>query len=418
MGGPTIQGGYPLDVFYSLKNGIQKTDSNRNWHLAFEMTPFPATDVAVLANFAQTGIKVWSLNRQASTSFTTLSASDTVGKTSDARALYNGPRSWGFGALNRTRAAGNPFDYGWGQYDMISHDLTGDSLFLIKLGNTAYKIWIQNYESGGQPLGLDSIGYTFRIATWDNSIDRTVTVRRGPSYVGRNFAYYNILTNTWRDREPATSTWDLVFTRYADTVYQGPTPVVFPVMGILSNKGCEVAKVQGLTPNETTFMAQAYDTRTDKIGDDFKYTVGSGQNTTFALDTVSYFVKSRSSMEYYLLQFTRFDGQATGKTVFRKKLLGVVTSVGGTPAAATPFFTLAPNPANSNASLMLDATEAASGTIVVADLSGRLVQRYPAQFKKGMNAFAISTSSLPAGTYIVTAIGGAWKTSAKLVVQH
>ena len=37
---------------------------------------------------------------------------------------------------------------------------------------------------------------------------------------------------------------------------------------------------------------------------------------------------------------------------------------------------------------------------------------------KGMNAFAISTAELPSGTYVVTAVGGAWKTAAKLVVQH
>lgn len=418
MGAPS-GGSYPQDVYYSLKNSTQKVDSNRNWHLAFEMTGFAqGTSVSVLANFAQTGIKVWSLNMEASTSFATLSAADTVGKTHEDRALYNGPRSWYYGALNRTAAAGNFFDYGWGQYDPVSHDVIGDSLFLLKVGTATYKIWIQNYKAGSAP-NYDSLRYTFRIASWDNNIDRTVTVRRSPDYMTRNFAYYNILTDTWRDREPATATWDLAFTRYGDTAYAGNVPAVYPVMGVLSNKGCEVAKVQGLTPDTNAFASQTYSTRTDMIGDDWKYTVGNPP-INFALDTVSYFIKSKSTMEYYLLQFTRFDGQSTGKAVFRKKYLGVVTptSVGTTQAAATPAFTLAPNPANSSAQLMLDATEAASGTIVVADLSGRLVQRYPAQFAQGMNGFAISTATLPTGTYVVTAIGGTWKTSAKLVVQH
>ncbi len=418
MGVPA-PGSYPQDVYYSFKNSTQKVDSNRNWHLAFEMTGYAqGTSVSVLANFAQTGIRVWSLNKQASTSFTTLSAADTVGKTSDDRALYNGPRSWYFGALNRTVAAGSLFDYGWGVYDQFSHNVEGDSLFLLKLGSATYKIWIQSYRAGFAP-NYDSMRYTFRIASWDNSIDRTVTINRSPVYGTRNFAYYNILTDTWRDREPATSTWDVVFTRYGDTAYAGNIPAVYPVTGVLSNKGCEVAKVQGLTPDTNVVASRAYSIRTDMIGDDWKYTVGNPP-INFALDTVSYFIKSKSSMEYYLLQFTRFDGQSTGKAVFRKKLLGVVTptSVGATQAAATPFFTLAPNPASNNAQLMLDVAEAASGTIVVADFSGRSVQRFPAQFAKGMNGFQISTASLPAGTYVVTAFGGAWKASAKLVVQH
>ncbi len=418
MGAPA-GGSYPMDVFYSMKNGVQKSDTNRSWHMAFEMTPFSqGTAVSILANYAQNGVKVYSLNKQASTSFTTLSAADTIGKTGEDRALYNGPRSWYYGALNRTAAAGNLFDYGWGMYDQFTNDLTGDSLFLLKVGNAAYKVWVQNYESGGAPLTPDSIGYTFRIASWDNAVDRTVVIRRGQGYTNRNFAYYNILTNTWRDREPATNSWDLVFTRYGDTAFAGALTAVYPVMGVLSNKGVQVAKVQGLSPDETTFAAQTYDLRTDKIGDDWKYTVGSGGGTSFALDSVSYFVKSKNTMEYYLLQFTRFDGLATGKSVFRKKLLGAVTSVENTSATATPFFALAPNPATTTANLMLDATEAASGTIVIADLSGRLVQRYPAQFAKGMNAFAISTATLPAGTYVVTAMGGAWKACAKLMVQH
>ena len=46
-------------------------------------------------------------------------------------ALYNSDTTWLNGAFDRN-ATGHP-DYGWGVYNSQTHDVIGDSIFIIKL---------------------------------------------------------------------------------------------------------------------------------------------------------------------------------------------------------------------------------------------------------------------------------------------
>ena len=108
----TMGPGYGQDVFYSLKLGSLKTVPNNNWHLAFQMTPpGPYGNVSVLANHVQGHVQVYSLHMKASTSFTTLGVSDTVGKTNPMMQLFNTDTSWNYGAFNREANTSNYFDY-------------------------------------------------------------------------------------------------------------------------------------------------------------------------------------------------------------------------------------------------------------------------------------------------------------------
>src|SRR5215218_5184525 len=73
----TMGPGYANDVFYSMKNGSQKVESNMNWHLAFQMTPpGPYGNVSILANHVQGGVNVYPLHMSATMNFATLSALD------------------------------------------------------------------------------------------------------------------------------------------------------------------------------------------------------------------------------------------------------------------------------------------------------------------------------------------------------
>jgi len=64
---------------------------------------------------------------------------DTVGMNS-WKVLYNSPENWEDGAFNRN-ATGHP-DYGWGVYNTVTHNVTGDSIYVIKVGNELKKLWI------------------------------------------------------------------------------------------------------------------------------------------------------------------------------------------------------------------------------------------------------------------------------------
>ncbi|RYZ54006.1 MAG: T9SS type A sorting domain-containing protein [Sphingobacteriales bacterium] len=416
----TMGPNYANDIYYSLKNGSQKVEPNGNWHLAFQTTPQgPYGNVSVFANHVQTAVNIYSLHMSATTSFTSLTAADTVGKTGGASALYNTDTSWNFGAFNRMADPGNLLDYSWGTYNMSSHNVEGDSLYLVTVGNAlgavAYKLWIQQYKS----TPADSVQWKFRIAKLDGTEDTTIRIYRKPTYTDRMFAYYNVVNRTVLDREPGRFTWDLLFTRYKEYITGAPGIPYYNVTGVLSNFDVTVAQVTGVGPDDTTgYMGFNYNRSMKEIGSDWK----SFNNTTFQYtipDSNYYFVKTLNTNEYYQVQFTGFGGSADGKSVFRKRFLGsIVNSVSFVNNNVDAFY-IAPNPASADANVMIDGRNIeGDARMVVADITGRIVMNTAVRLNNGLNAFRLNTASFPAGTYVITLGNASWKTSQKLVVQH
>jgi hypothetical protein len=300
-------------------------------------------------------------------------------------------------------------------YDQVSHNLFGDSIYVVKVGTTAYKVWIQDLVSNP----LDSIHYTFRIAQLDGTGDRTVKVYRnkGINFTKRNFAYYNINTDAVVDHEPNNTDWDIVFTRYIEPIAMGPGPKVpYPVAGVLSNFKVQVAEARKVDPDTAQVGNYTYTKYMSEIGSDWKRFDMSTPPGSWVLDTVSYFVRSFNTQEFYQIKFTRFDGSGTGKYVFAKRMIKPTTV--NEVANNISEYALAPNPAVNEAHLVLEAKEAGSAQLLVADLSGKVMQRSMVSLNKGTNAFTIATGAYPAGIYTVVVTNGSWKIADKLVVQH
>ena len=409
----TMGQGYAQDVYYSLQNGTVKTESNTNWHMAFQMTPQGQYgNAAVWANHVQGKVEVYSLHLQASTHFASLSSGDTVGKTHPSLALRNDKQSWNKGAFNQLNKSGSPFDYGWGFYDLNTHNLNGDSLFLIKINGAAYKVWIQEYIS----TPLAAINWKMRVARFDGAGDTTVTINRNPAFTNRLFAYYDVVNSEIRDREPGRYDWDLLFTRYTDSASMGSIFIAHsPVAGVFSNFGVSVAEVHDVNPDTANYQHYTFGTELNAIGYDWKHHIPQGN--IWVIDSTLFFVKTKNTNEYYKLQFLGVDGSATGKVVFRKKLIGP-TQIATMPRAAVAAFALAPNPAADAVQLMVDARQASSARVLITDISGRVVHQGAVQLQPGMNAFGFRTAQLPAGTYMVSLTDGNWKLSNKLVVAH
>ncbi len=401
---------YASDVFYSMKNGGQKTESNTNWHIAFMTTaPGPNGNVSVIANHVQNGVKVYSLQRSASadfTSYTSVSASDT------AMQLYNADTSLMWGAINNNRVVSDPFDYGWGKYDMGSHNVDGDTLYLLKTPGGMYKLWIQHYRS----TPSDSVQYRFRLAKLDNSEDTLIRIYRKPTYENKLFAYYDIANKTFRDREPNRNAWDIMFTRYITTIMM-PSPTPYPVMGVLSNLGVFVAEVKAVHPDTVNHNNHTYGHYSNIIGDDWK----SFNNTTFqwTIDTnATYFIKSMNTQEIYQVVFTGFGGSGNGKVWFKKRKVADITSVKDINSHISRY-AVVPNPAANSANIVLEANETVhDAQLAVYDLSGRMLINRQVNIAKGMNAYGIDVASYPAGIYIINISGGDWKLSERIVVQH
>lgn len=410
----STEGGYIKDVYYSMQNGQVKSDTNTTWHLAFDMTlpAGPNSYVGIRANHVQGQVGVYSAHMGGASAFTSFSAADTAGLT--VHPLYNEDTNWHWGALNANRDHSNPFDFGWGAYNINTHTVTGDSVFLIMAGTAAYKMMVTEYI--GTPA--DSIHYTFRIAQLDNTGDQTVKVYRnkGMNFTNRNFAYYNITNNTIKDHEPANTSWDIVFTRFIEPIQAGPGPKVpYPVAGVLSNLKVKVAEARNVSPDTATYTSYPYTTYASEIGSDWK--VFNMSTFMYEIDTLaSYFVRSFNSQQYYQIKFTGFGGGTTGKYVFAKRSIAPTVVKDVTSNIST--YALAPNPAVNQANLVLDAKEAGNAQLVVTSFTGQVVLRNAVSLNKGMNAFTINTSVLAPGTYIVTLANGSWKIADKLVVQH
>ncbi len=414
--------GYGNDVYYSMKNGKQGAVNNMNWHLAFQTTPQgPYGNVSVFANHAQTGVKIYSLHLQASTNFATLSAADTVGKTGDTRQVFNSDHDWNFGALNQMNNTADPFDYSWGRYNMVSHNVEGDSLYLVSIttGSTTevYKLWIKKYVS----TPADSVQWQFEIAKFDGTNDNSVRIYRKPTFTDKMFAYYDIVNNMVIDREPVIrSDWDIIFTRYKEYIQGAPGIPYYNVMGVLSNFDVSVYQKGHAAENDTVgFVGYPYSNNISEIGSDWKVFDNSTLSYTLT-DSLYYFVKSKHSDEYYQLQFLSFGGSTDGKVIFRKRYLAdyIATSVAGVTASANDC-KLVPNPANSEVKIMLASSQNLNKvSITVRDMAGRTVYESSNGLVQGNNTFSVNTATMPSGFYIVTVAGNGWKQAQKLVVQH
>jgi hypothetical protein len=388
---------YANDVYYSMNNGTVTTVPNNNWHIAFQMAPQfgPSASASILANHAVNNVQVFSLNLSASAKFATLSASDTVGKTNPERELVGSNKTWNIGAFNRNKDQSNLFDYGWGKYNQTTNNLSGDSIYLVKVGTTtAYKIWVQEYVS--HPA--DSIAWKVRIATFSGGSDTTLIIPRNKApynFTDRLFAYVNLGTYTILDREPSKSNWDLVFTRYKDTATQMGLTLTMNVSGVLQHPNVSVAEV----PNAAmpSLANLNFIDSINTIGYDWKYFPGS---YPYVVSNTNYFVKNKLSNLYYVLQFTAFGGSANGLYSFKKQSLGT-TSISSTTTYNNTVLSY-PNPAAQSLSLLIDAKENMEhARISIFNLTGSLIYSTVVNIQAGMNTFSIPTADFANGLYLL-----------------
>lgn len=412
----TMGANYANDIYYSLKNDEQRTEPSTNWHLAFQMTPQgPYGNVSIFANHVQGGVHIYSTHLQAAPNFATFSYADTAGLTGTGRELFNSDKSWNYGAFNQMADASDPFDFSWGKYDMASHYVLGDSLYLVSFAGGDYKIWIQKYIS----TPADSVAWLFRIAKLDGTQDTTVKIYRLPAYGSRLFAYYDITNQTVLDREPNRPDWDLLFTRYKEYIPGAPGSPYYNVAGVLTNFDVEVAEIISIgAPADTTgFSGFTYSQDQNVIGSNWKY-YDYTTNIWTITDSTYYFVKTKNTNEYWELVFSYANGATGGVMAFSKRLLGTIAT--GIQNVSSPIagYHLAPNPAAGDVNIMVDSKEAVKGaTLFVTDLNGKVVMQSKIDLN-GFAAYKLNVANLSSGTYMVTVTNGSWKVADKLVVQH
>ncbi len=393
--------GYSNSVFYALGNGIQQTSPSANWHLAFSLNILDSA--SVFANHFQGQaalVKVFNIHKPIS-AWTSVSINDTTG----ADTLYSGNNGWYEGAFNQIPSA-NIFNFGWGTYDLATHVIRGDSMFLLQSGPKFYKFAIDS---------LDAIPYVWHIRVEEISATATVqsyTINKS-NFTNRLFAYFNLDSGLALDREPAISSWDFQFLNYPQYLQAGPQSAWRGVTGALVNRGTAVAKaamvhVDTAMNNYTQMVGGAsaptwWPANWEKapyttIGYDWK-NFDYINNVYILPDSLSYFISAKNDTVYQL-QFLSFGGGANGDIKFQYRPMG------SSPLQVSDLnnlgaLSLYPNPAASSTHIMFNAKQNSVANLSITGLNGQRVYQQPYNVQPGLNVMAVDIHNLPAGTYIV-----------------
>jgi hypothetical protein len=392
----TMGQGYSNDVYYSMENGIVKVEPRNNWDLAFYTLRWSA------------GI---SINDGIGAELYTYPLDDTSGwNTIDVSAidswtpLYNSDTIWEDGAFNR-KSLGHP-DYGWGVYNMVTHDVVGDSIYILKRPNAPLKkLWIERKNSVSNT-------YYFRYANIDGS-DEILEVLDVNPYTDKMFVYYNIANQEVVDREPLMTEWDLVFSRYIGTVFDNDgNPASYLVVGVLNNLETGANKFQDVEENFEDFTAAPMLFERSPIGSDWK-SFNMGSFAWEIEDNHAYFVQIQTG-DVYKLVFDYFSGTGTGRVGFSKKLI----SLADVPEASheTRHFSIFPNPAQQTLSLGISATQALDAHLTIYDMLGRQV--LDQKLNAGTTLHKIDLQNFNNGVYIVVMQLDGVRHSQRLIVNN
>ena len=403
--------GYANEIYYSMTDGNKGTISRKQWDIAFRASRMSASiltnDAANNSALGLNGVELYTYPKSDSSGWATLDTSGLSGW----KIMVNSTTDWEVGAFDQNQL-GHP-DYGWGKYNSVTHDVMGDSLYIIKLRDGSLrKLFIRRKFSS-----LNKV--EFRYANIDGTNDTTVSVDCSPyssPNPQKNFVGYSITTNQVVDFEPvANNQWDILFTKYMYTYPEGPNfGALYPVTGVLSNYDVKVNKFDDVDPDFMMWDPETMDSTRSPIGWEWKVL----NNATFTYEIVErqvYFVQDLAG-NIHKLVFKEFAGTSTGRIVFEKEMI----SANGVGEAGKPELNAAiyPNPVVDVMNVVLNPGKANSGLVSIHDMSGRSVfnRNYELQ-SNTLSTVQIPVSHIPSGVYLVKVQVGTSSVSHKVIIK-
>ena len=378
-------------VWFKLQDDASTTRALAEWDLAFEING--GFSAAVLANTAK-GLELY----HAPYAVGEWSALDTNGLGNGWLQLHNSETDWSVGALGQ--GLSGEYDLGWGQYNMITHVVVGDSIYVVKLSSGAWKKLRIDALAGGV--------YSFTFANLDGTAEQTGTVNKA-DHAGKNFVYWSLESNALIDREPESADWDLLFTRYITNI-----GMWYGVTGVLQNKGVQVVQVNGQPPAEVDYdFVEPFAPEINTIGYDWK-TFDMGTFTYVVDDSLTYFVKDVPG-NIWKVVFTAFGGSATGDVSFSKELVSAVGVQENTAGGGQLL--VFPNPVTDGRAQFLIDAKATNAALSIIDPSGRVVMKQHLGALSGMSQRTIDVSGLPPGLYSIRSDPAGVLLTTRLVIQ-
>jgi len=368
---------YANDIYYSLDDGVVSSVSRTNWDIGFHTTVWSAT---IITN-GGAGVNLYTYPNADTTGWATV---DTVGM-AGWPVMYDSEENWEDGAFTRN-ATGHP-DYGWGKYNPISHDVVGDSIYILKaLDGTYKKIWVVKKNSANNK-------YFLRHANLDGSGDHTVELSINP-YQNMNFVYYTLSNDSFVEREPDTASWDILFTKYM-AIQPNGTP--YPVVGVYNNFEVYTNEFYPVGPDFTDYASMPFDSTKSPIGWEWK-TFDMGSFTWTVADSTAFFVHTRKGNVYKLV-FTKFEGSGTGNIVFTKELL--TSGISDRPKGNS--LVIYPNPVKDQMTVNFGKQLNSNAKISIFDITGRIIFSTEQQVNGQELTLRLPGTSSMEGIYLIKA---------------
>ena len=376
--------GYENMLFYSLENGLVAEAPMDGWDISFDVRSMGSS------------IRINGGMGHSLYYYGTLDEWDTVllDNLDMSNQLRNKHNSWSLGAFTQISDPENDFDLGWGIYDIITHIVTGDKVFVLMLPTGEYKkIAIISLASGV---------YTFKYADINGENEYEIEIAKN-DFSGKLQAYFNLSSNQILDYEPEVS-WDFLFTRYVedlgDEYYYGVT-------GVLNRHTIGSYQADNLFD---PFVDQTYDENllndsVNCIGYDWKeYSMGSGYSL---VDDRCYFVYDDLGMTWRVV-FTGFDGMSTGNIQLGK----IKLESSSTNDLETDYLTIYPNPVSQGEQIQIKNISKIENISVISS-DGKTVFH---EDISGLTSY-IDLPQLESGLYIIEYLIQNKRKVDKLVVQ-
>ena len=388
---------YANDVFYSMANGVVKTETRANWEIAFYTNRWSAGitindgNGVMLYTYPLGDVSAWnSIDISNIDNWVNLVNSDTV---------------WEDGAFNRN-SLGHP-DYGWGVYNTINHDVVGDSIYIVKLANgNLKKLFIERKSSVNNT-------FYFKYADIDGANEVNEVVDVTPFQDTRMFVYYSLMLQMVVDREPDINSWDLMFSRYSGIVFDNTgAPSNYVVVGITSNNEVGVAKHHPVTVDFSNWTSKPFEYFRTPIGHDWKEFNMSLFQWTIE-DSLVYFVETLQG-DIYKFYPEYFSGSGAGKTGFVKELISLV-SVGELYNSAQAL-EVYPNPAINSISLKLNQEVGKTVEVHMFDLTGKLI--YSQTHLQNNSGIHINIDLISNGMYVVETVSEGISLKSKFLINR
>lgn len=380
-------------IWYSLNNDEKGTQARDNWDLAFDTK---GVNTGIRVNSAA-GVELWGYPKGAIAAWSTV---DTTGLSKWSN-RWDSDTSWSYCAMGNYANPNDPFDLDWGRYNLTTHQVLGDSIYIIKLTDGSYRKLI--IES------LISAKYTIKYANLDGSNEKTATIDK-TGFNAAAFGYYSIVNNQTVQREPTHGDWELLFTKYTAFL---PTP--YPVTGVLHARGVRAIKATNIADVNAyaNYHAHTFSHEINTLGYNWKTYNGTGYDIA---DSTVYFLQKEDG-EIWKVVFTGYVS-ADASIMFSKTKLAAV-NIKNTANQTAATVAVSPNPSFGNDVSVVYSLEQdePAARITVFSITGQQVINEALDSSKGLHQYVIPSSQLVSGSYVIVVSTAHGRATQQLIVR-